>query len=360
MNTPFHSLLVRWSAAVACSVVTASSLFAGSTFFVDFEEGNDSAIGTDAHPFQTVARALQEVDGVGGTIQLREGMTYPESLVIRKGGSLDEPLILEGNGAVLNLGTNVTTGPWVPVGDEYRLERDLPKFKRHYVTSPLFVNGLPLWAEHPEGRGKPAWHGGSLRYDESGRMIVRFPDGLSPENSMIVLTASDGTAGIHSPGGKHIVLRNLTVAFAGNDGFNFHNDCEDVRLEEVRALFNGDQGISSHGDSQVDVEQSEVAFNGSQSAGIVDINQSVTRYVDVLCHQNRNAGFLMRGEFQELIGVSSYGNQGKNLPNPSDSVSLNDCVENEEVLPKNFPEWGSPEELSQRIERFVGLVPARN
>lgn len=339
-------------------VLTAAA--SAADFYVDSITGDDLAVGSESHPFATIARAIKEVDGPGGTIYLQPGMMYPEEVVIRKGGTEIEPLIIEGRGAIINLGTEVTDGPWMEIGEQtYRLERAIPKFKRHYVTSPLFVNGLPLWAGHPEGRGKPAWHGGSLSYDDAGRMVVRFPDGLSPENARIVLTGTDGAPALHASGGQHVILRDLTAAFAGNDGFNFHNHCRDFRLERVRAVFNGDQGISSHGQCEVGIFDSEVGFNGSQSAGIVDINDAVTKYVGVLSHDNRNGGFLLRGQSHYLESVVAFGNQGPDLPRPEGHIEVVNSKGGEACLPDGFPKWGNAHELSQREARFEAMIPRK-
>ncbi|MET3871924.1 hypothetical protein J3R74_001794 [Puniceicoccus vermicola] len=300
---------------------------------------------------------MTEVDGAGGTVHLMPNEIFREKINIRSGGTETHPLIIEGNGAVVHLGRNVSNGPWTKIGEEYRLEQEVPPHQRHYTTSPLFIDGLPVWAEHPKGLGKPAWHGGSLRYDEAGKMVVRFPKGLSPENSSIVLVGRDLDPVVHGSGGKHVIIRDLTVAFAGNDGFNFHNRCIGFKLVRVRALFNGDQGISSHGESEVVVELSEVAFNGSQSAGVVDINNARTGYRDLLNHQNRNAGFLLKGSRHRLEAVVSFGNPGGDLPEETDSVVLVDCSAGVEKLPKHFPEWGSPEDLSNRMARFEELMP---
>ncbi|WPJ96692.1 hypothetical protein SH580_03110 [Coraliomargarita algicola] len=333
------------------------SLANSADFYVDVSLGDDGAIGSKMYPFATIERAMREVDGPGGTIHLQAGMTYREEVVIRKGGTEVTPLVIEGNGAVINLGRDVTSGPWEVVGDAYRLNLEIPEFSRHYVTSPLFVNGLPVWAEHPEGRGKPAWHGGSLKYNELGQMIVRFPEGLTPENARVVITGPDRSPAVHASGGQYVIIRNLTTAFAGNDGFNFHNRCTNFKLEGVRALFNGDQGISSHGQCEVHVYQSEVAFNGSQSAGVVDINDAVTKYTNVLCHHNRGSGFLLRGKAHKLESVVAFGHIAADLPRSSESIDIVDSFSGEVRLPAQFLDGDCASTLAQRSERFESLLP---
>jgi len=310
----------------ALLLLTALRL-AAAQYHVDPARGDDAASGSQEAPFRTIRRALAAADGPGGTIHLSaKAGPYREAIVIRKGGSEETPLVIEGHGAVVHLGTDVTAGPWTPLETgEYRLETPVPRHERPYVTSPLFINGLPVWAEHPKGKGRPAWHGGSLRQDGENRFIVRFPKGLTPANSVIVRTGPDNQCVLHSSGASHLLVRDLTVAFAGNDGFNFHNHSRDVVLENVTAIFNGDQGISSHETCEVVVRESEIAFNGSQSAGVTDINQAVTTYQRCDVHQNRNGGFSLSGARHLLEEVRSHGHPGSNLPKPSDTVTLIDC-----------------------------------
>ena len=296
-----------------------------AVFHVNPETGSDTADGSAKAPFKTIARALKDVDGPGGDILLDPvAGGYRESAVIRKGGTPESPLVLDGQGAVINGGRDVSAGPWTQVEDGFRLEQPVPKHTRPWTTSPFFVNGLPMFVDHPQGKGRPAWHGGALRYDEEGRAILRFPTGLNPNNAVVVVTAADQVCGIHCAGGGNIVIKNITVALFGNDGFNFHNNCHDLVLDHVKAIFNGDQGISSHETCVVEVRDSEVAFNGTMSGGIADINFSVTTYKNVTVHHNRNDGFYLVGKQHSLIGVQSYGNIGTNFPKPSDKIVFQD------------------------------------
>lgn len=293
-------------------------------YYVD-SSAPQSGTGERDKPFRSIAQALGVTDGVGGVIHLAAGGIYLGPVVVRQGGQADRPLVIDGQDSVLLLGKDITSGPWTSLGDEYRLEQAVPPHVRPYVSSPVFVNGLPVWADHPQGRGQPSWHGGSVRYDEQGRLVLRLPRGLSLDTAVIVLAGSDQVSGLQVTGGGHVVVKNLTVGFAGNDGFNFHNNCRDVHLENVTAVFNGDQGISSHDTCEVEVRDSEVAFNGSQSGGIVDIGRSVTHYVNVSVHHNRFHAFDLQGARHTLSGIRSYGNLGYNLPKPLDKILMKEC-----------------------------------
>lgn len=321
------------------------------SFFVNQVRGDDSSNGSAASPFKTVARALREVDGKGGVINLDpEGGYYTQPIVIRKGGQPNCPLVIDGHGAVINLGIDVTKGPWTDTGNGFLLERAVVPNTRLWIATVAFVNGIPVSCDAPKGSG--AWHDqprdshqGFARYDDEKRLILTFPAGLDPANSVIVLPGggADFASGIQINGASHIRIRNITAAFTSNDGFNFHGDCRDIEMENVKGLFNGDQGTSAHETCEVTVRNSEFAFNGSGDGAVEDIQNSVTSYYHVLVHHNRNKGFsfpVKQGDDGRHIleKVTSYGNGKNNLPPPSDTVILRDCQDlGYSQLEKNIP-----------------------
>lgn len=345
----------------------------GDKFYVDPVKGNDKASGAENEPFKTVAYALKLLDGKGGEIHLASEAVFRENIFINRqhGGRTDAPLIIEGNSAIINCGIDVTDGPWTKLDDGYRLERDVPEHKIRYGISVVFVNGLPLFHDHPNGKGRDAWHGGSVRYDENGRMIVVFPNGLEPNNSVIVLTGkNEGYSCVATNSAGHVTVRNLTAVFAGNDGFNFHGfGATDFRLENVTALFCGDEGISAHEDYQIEVQDSEVAFCGSHDGGIVDVNDSQSVYQNVRSHQNRNFGFKLVGTKHVLINCLSYGNPLGNLPKESDKISMIDCrdegqVEEDKTVPvysgQAAPALNEKVGESNRMARFLQYRPPKD
>jgi len=330
----------------------APGLGQAAEFYVAPLTGNDQNTGAKNAPFRTIQRAMKAVDGIGGTVHLtaEEGF-YREQILIQKGGTETQRLVIEGNDATINLGTDVTEGPWTKLGEgEYRLEKKAPRHVRHYVTSPLFINGLPITADHPAGKGRPASHGGQLSQDAEDRFIVKFPRGLTPENSVVIMTSRDFQAGVQCNSSSHIDIRNLNIAFVGNDAYNFHGHSVDVTLENITALFNGDQGISSHETCEVSVKGGEVAFNGSQSGGIVDINDTKTTYTDMVVHHNRNHGLTLVGAQHKLEGIISYGHSLSNLPKASSTITINHC-QDLGVQPE------TKTERDDVLKRFLALRP---
>jgi len=83
---------------------------------------------------------------------------------------------------------------------------------------------------------------------------------------------------------------------AANDEFHIHGNRIGIRLGSVKALSNGDEGISAHETVQMDVLDSEIAWNGSAAGGVADVNDSVTTYTNCELHHNVNAAFLFDGK----------------------------------------------------------------
>jgi Protein of unknown function (DUF1565) len=350
-------------------VVAAYSCEAyGGTYYVDPIRGDDSSAGSQADPFRSIAQAMKKVDGPGGKVSLSPGC-YTEQIMIHKGGQADNPLVIEGNGAVINLGVDVTDGPWVKTDNGYLLDQPVHKNTRYYLTSPVFINGLPVSCDRPKGGVKPAWHGGSCRYDDQNHLVIVFPRGLSPTNSVVVLTGAPGffSSGVQVSGGSHIHIYDLVSVFSGNDGFNLHGNGSDVLIQRCKALFNGDNGISSHETYHVDVRDSEVAFGGTMGGAIDDIMQTVTTYTNVRVHQCRAAAFILIGKSHHLDHVVSFSNGDGNLPKASDKIELSDCtelapVESDAQIPMvDHPDTNTFStqhvEETDRLGRFLQLRP---
>jgi hypothetical protein len=139
--------------------------------------------------------------------------------------------------------------------------------------------------------------------------------GKSPKNSRVILTSDEQTPGVLLEAGtSHILIRNLTTRYVGNDGFNLHGSGRDIVLENIKALMCGDQGISSHDSGQMTIRDAEVAFCGSRAGGIADINDCVTSYSNVLLHNNRKPVLTLRGGKHEIDGMVIVAPNANALP----------------------------------------------
>ena len=111
---------------------------------------------------------------------------------------------------------------------------------------------------------------------------------------------------------SNIIVRNVTAMHAGNDGFNIHGDRHGIRLENVRALSNADEGISVHETTEMKVVRAEVAWNGSAAGGVADVNDSITSYRDCIVHDNAGAAFYFSGSSHQVHHTRIF-NQTRNF-----------------------------------------------
>lgn len=109
---------------------------------------------------------------------------------------------------------------------------------------------------------------------------------------------------------SHVVVRNIIARHAANDGFNIHGAWVGVRLENVKALSNADEGISAHDDIEMTVQNAEVAWNGSTAGGVADVNRCQTEYEHCYVHDNLGAGFFFSGR-SHTVKNTRIANQRK-------------------------------------------------
>ena len=257
-------------------------------------------------------------------------------LVLTEGGTEDEPAIFDGQGMVIDLGIDVSRHDWKQDGD---LWTSTPELLAEYGLEPvmagqiagLFIGEIPitiprdLEAEkvHPDRKSRCYFppnklDPGQMGYADDGSVYFRWPKGEKPGKSEgrgrfkpIILPPKPGTNCV-SIACSHIVIRNLTVMHAGNDGFNIHGHRKGIRLENVRALSNADEGISAHETVEMEVIGAEVAWNGSASGGVADVNDSVTTYRDCNVHNNAGAAFFFSGKSHTVTDTLIY-NQSRDF-----------------------------------------------
>jgi hypothetical protein len=171
----------------------------------------------------------------------------------------------------------------------------------------LFVDDVPIAvpryleaeSRHPDRRSRcylPAERlaPGQAGFTESGGLVFRRPAGKDPATSRLTLPPREGTCAV-TIACSHVIVRNITATHAANDGFNIHGRWVGIVLEDVRALSNGDEGISAHDDVEMTVRRAEIAGNGSVSGGVADVNRCVTSYEDCVLHDNFGAAFHFSG-----------------------------------------------------------------
>lgn len=243
---------------LCCATCTARDIF------VDNVAGNDANTGgapTSAAPgtgpCRTIGRALQ-LARRGDTIYIANtGQPYRESLTLqaaRHSGYETQPLVIEGNGAILDGSWPVGAGAWEHVqGDVFRFRPHRSAFQQ------LFLNDRPLvhQRELPVAeRLQPlqwALHEGHIYFRvEKDRLPHQYP-----------LHVAGHPVGITLYDVRHVIVRNLIVQGFQLDGINAHDNVFDATLEGLVCRGNGRSGISIGGASRVTVRGCIVGDNGA-------------------------------------------------------------------------------------------------
>jgi len=249
-----------------------------------------------------------------------------EPLILRQGGTPENPVIYDGKGLTVDLGIEVTEGEWSKVGDLWTSRG--PILGRSPIAAGqlagLFVDEIPLsiprdlTAEARDPRRKEFCYvtpvrlkPGQMGYAEDGSLYFRWPVGKTPGLGRLVLPPKPGTSCV-TIACSHIIVRNITAKYAANDGFNIHGKWIGIRLENVRALSNADEGISAHDDVEMSVVGAEVAWNGSAAGGVADVNRCITSYSDCEIHDNLGAAFYFSGKAHAVMDCLIY-NQSRDF-----------------------------------------------
>ncbi|MCB1093065.1 MAG: hypothetical protein KDL87_16120 [Verrucomicrobiae bacterium] len=255
-----------------------------------------------------------------GLLSVSAGEVVREPLVLKEGGTPEMPVIFDGKGMVIDLGIDVTDQAWKREGDLWTSEG--PLLGRQPIMggqlAGLFLDEVPLMiprdleAEkaHPDRKGfcyvaPEALQPGQMGYLEDGSLYFRWPAGKTPSQTRLILPPAPGISGV-TIACSHIVVRNVTAIHAANDGFNIHGRWKGIRLENVKAFSNADEGISAHDDVEMAVDGAEVAWNGSLAGGVADVGACVTSYRNCVVHDNLGGAFHFSGKSHRVSETVIY------------------------------------------------------
>ena len=259
-------------------------------------------------------------------LQTQARITTP--LILTKGGTPEKPVVYDGQGMLIDLGIDVSDHEWHKSGSLWTSQPGLlashsqePRIAGQ--TAGLFVDGIPITIprdlesekQHPDRKSRCYFppdqlQPGQMGYADNGSLYFRWPKGV-PQSKPITLPPKAGTNCV-SIACSHIIIRNITARHAGNDGFNIHGHRKGIRLENVRALSNADEGISAHETVEMEVVGAEVAWNGSAAGGVADVNDSITSYRNCIIHDNAGAAFYFSGKSHSVTDSLIF-NQSKDF-----------------------------------------------
>ncbi len=251
-----------------------SPLVSARVIYVDNLRGNDmfdgttqAAINSYTGPVRTVGRGLQRMRP-GDTLSIANtGRPYYESMELVGGkfsGQPLHPVTIEGNGAELNGSFPVPPQAWRKVGEQ--LWKITPVRKGFYLlildNKPLPEVPVPAGArelpEIPAGQWA-AWKG-SIYFRTSE---IEYPEDLN-------LWIAVRSVGVTLYEVHDVVVRNLKVRQFRIDGFNAHDRCKNVTLENITAEENGRAGVVAAGTSFLVLEKPTIKNNRKYSVLITE------------------------------------------------------------------------------------------
>lgn len=235
-------------------------------------------------------------------------------LILTQGGTPDKPVVFDGQGMIIDLGIDISALGWLKSGELWTAPAPLPGLTpvTDVQRAGLFIDELPVRisrdrvAEKASGltdkviyTAPDALQPGQMGWTAEGTVYFRWPREKAPGTAPVIQLPS-GLASCVNIACSHITIRNVTARHAANDGFNIHGHRIGIRLENVRAFSNGDEGISAHETVQMDVSDSVIAWNGSSAGGVADVGDSVTTYTSCELHHNVNAAFFFDGKLHRV------------------------------------------------------------
>lgn len=269
-----------------------------ATYYVNNKSGSDEHDGLTAKTaVATIERAVQ-LSQTSDKIELcNTGQAYRESMVFRRlGGRPDKPLIVEGNGAVLSGLLPIDADQWELVQNNlYVLSLEKTPYGKPFLVS----KGKRVSA----ARDEESLKAGEYYWDrDSSKIYLLCEPGKQPADYQLEATLR--VSGFTLGSASYIQCRNLICEYFSNDGFNIHGDCRGIRLENVIARQNGDDGISIHETGGLVVQNACVHDN---FYGIQDVNASRSVYNGVLVEKNQ-VGVSLVGGYHSLVDCQIRNN----------------------------------------------------
>jgi hypothetical protein len=282
-SKPHSSANLRWLALglAIWGCVQGTPPLDARDIHVNNQGGDDRSDGSHLRPeiarggpVRTIAKALRLAEAGDHIVLAKTSEPYRESLSLTGGkhsGSPLGPLVIEGNGAVLDGSAPVPNDAWRHfVGDVFYFEPAGMGYQQ------LFLPGGAA-TRHPLDRSTPGL--GPLAPLEwclsAGRIYFRVESGRLPQAYRAACCGlRTGLTLYHV---RDLVIRNLIVQGFQFDGIAASDAVRGARLEGVTARANGRSGISVSGASTVEIDGCVLGDNGDSQLRTEDFAMTFIR-----------------------------------------------------------------------------------
>lgn len=277
-----------------------------ATYNVDGRTGNDQNDGGVTAPFKTIARGLQAIKPGDTLLLVKMDEPYRESIPIKMHGKPEAPIIIDGGGATISGADPAPKQGWQDQNGAFSLAQGT---QVQFLFGPgrRFEQGKSAEALGPE-----EW------FWQAGRLFFKPAEGKKPADYDLEMSVR--IAGIMTNGAGQITVRNLTAMHFYNDGFNIHNGSAPMWFENIKGLWNGDEGFSAHENCECYIRNAE--FSNNYSHGIADVGISRTQYQNVIVRDNRSKGIYFIGATHSVTDAEVSGSPDQIVLSQSDGKGV--------------------------------------
>jgi hypothetical protein len=272
---------MRTVALVVLLVSLVARAAAGRDIYVDNVSGSDSFSGQQARniaglngPLRTIAAALRTAQSADHIILAQTDQPYRESISLvgrRHSGYADNPLVIEGNGAILDGSAKVSPTAW-----EHHRDNVFRFHPPRMGSGQLFLDNRPARRVAAESQAGPEPKLEPLHwYSRDGLIYFAVePDKLPADYNLTYAQKDVGVTLFHV---RNVAIIGLTVQGFHLDGINAHNSARGVYISGVTARGNGRAGIVVGGASKVEIDACLVGNNGQAQLLTLPYSRTVVR-----------------------------------------------------------------------------------
>ncbi|MCE5239902.1 right-handed parallel beta-helix repeat-containing protein [bacterium] len=278
------------SLPIALLLSLASLTAHAATYRVDGDAGDDANDGLAA-PFKTIARGLRDLKPGDTLLLTKLSHPYRESIPVMVHGTREAPIIIDGGGATISGADPAPKDGWTDNGGIWSVAQ---------ATKVEFLFGSDCryeMAKAPD-KLKPlewAW--------QTGKLYFCPAEGKTPADYDLQMSVR--ISGIMTSGAGEIIVRNLTAMHFYNDGFNIHQGSSPMWFENIKGLWNGDEGFSCHENCECYVRGAE--FSHNYWHGIADVGVARSHYQNMICRDNRSKGIHFIGGMHSVSDAEVSG-----------------------------------------------------
>lgn len=275
----------------------AAATLSAKTVYVDNVRGNDSFPGTQKQPVASIHKGLSllkksdhlEVINTGKPYQRPyPGQGNAPTYTVAVSGTLENPVVINGNGAVITGLAIIPEGKWKKEGEFYSLPFwPMCNMYKGYKQQNYWFDKNKIW--WVDGKAAPNCKsldelkktpGGFWWNKAEKKVLFHLPDGKKLADFKIELPANSGFY-IQS---SHAIVKNFYVTHSVNDGFDTAGTNYIATYKNCVAVENCGQGFSCHGTGQTYYE--DCAAIRCASSGTCDVHWSYSRYNRCIFYDN--------------------------------------------------------------------------